>query len=160
MRLPLSKVYRAFPELDRFGDEQCRRFVRWARSKVRFRIVLLPVAAGVAWLMGVHFVASLVVPMETVSRGEKWIQTTLVVLVLVAVGASIVVGHLVRDAILIHAIRTRIRSGRCPECGFSLLGLPIADGAIVCPECGSQMTLHELGLEPRDLLVKDSMEDG
>src|SRR5207247_1731505 len=31
MRLIVRRIYRAFPELDRYTDEQCRRFVRAAR---------------------------------------------------------------------------------------------------------------------------------
>lgn len=30
----------------------------------------------------------------------------------------------------------RRRAGSCPDCGYSLLGLPARDGRLVCPECG------------------------
>ena len=41
MRFPLDKVYRAFPELDPFTDEQCRRFVQRVRVTGSYRPALL-----------------------------------------------------------------------------------------------------------------------
>ncbi len=40
MRIPFSKVYRAFPELDRFSDAECRRLVVRARvERAWFQLV-------------------------------------------------------------------------------------------------------------------------
>lgn len=155
MRLPLSKVYRAFPELDEFEDDQCERFVQWARSRIRLRRFFLPFLAVVLWVMLVAVVAPMVFWLLPSGRRFEWLLTLAILAIAAALVWSIAVALLVRDWVLIRAIRYRIRGGRCPECRFSLLGLPIHDGAIVCPECGTDMTLHELGLTPRDLLVEE-----
>jgi len=57
MRLPAFKVYRAFPELDRFSDEQCEGFVAaanrsgsgraWRRvTQAAFAVLLMSMGAG------------------------------------------------------------------------------------------------------------------
>lgn len=43
MRIPLSKIYRAFPELDSFTDEQCKRFMK--RIEVSGARRILPLLA-------------------------------------------------------------------------------------------------------------------
>ena len=57
MRLLVRRIYRAFPELDRYSDEQCRRFVRSAnrgwRRTLHASLIALVVMGGVglgAWL--------------------------------------------------------------------------------------------------------------
>lgn len=45
MRIPLNKVYRAFPELDQFSDEQCEVFVKRVLS-VRIQTILVRVGCG------------------------------------------------------------------------------------------------------------------
>lgn len=35
---------------------------------------------------------------------------------------------------------------RCTKCGYSLMGQPVEDDAVRCPECGKQATLDSLGL--------------
>ena len=39
MRLPVSKLYRAFPELDPFTDEQCIAYVVTAKQRHRIRTI-------------------------------------------------------------------------------------------------------------------------
>lgn len=156
MRLPWSKVYRAFPELDDFEDDQCERFIQWARSRIRLRRFFLPFLAAILWVILVVVIAPMVFWLLPSGRRFEWLQTLVILAIAAALVWSIAVALLVRDRVLIHAIRDRIRGGRCPECRFNLLGLPIHDGAIVCPECGTDMTLHELGLTPRDLLVEEA----
>lgn len=55
MRIPASEVYRAFAELDRFSDDQCRMFVWCAQRNRRWsrRATMLGawVAAGAIWVV-------------------------------------------------------------------------------------------------------------
>jgi hypothetical protein len=150
MRIPLRKIYRAFPELDRFDDAQCQRFVRQAERLVLSRRVerhVLEIAAG-----SLAFVVVLLL-------GEVWRRLAggpgsmrLLVLVPMLAAAPIIAGLIARDLLLRSAIRARLRSARCPRCEYSLLGLPVEDGAARCPECGESIPLEHYGLSEEDLL--------
>ncbi len=35
-------------------------------------------------------------------------------------------------------------TGLCPQCRYSLVGLPVRAGAVVCPECGRRSSLADL----------------
>ncbi len=142
MRLITRKVWRAFPELDRFSDEQCRRFVKSARGSAMRRlfgwllsaafmlIVLLLVAVGVLFLE------------EYSSTVERLHDQSHVGFIGAVYGLLVLfVGWLTflqRDWRLRRRIGRVIRMrGTCQECGYSFLGLePGADLKIRCPECG------------------------
>lgn len=139
MRLPTSKVYRAFAELDPFTDAQCRGFVHAAnRGTIRQTIgVLLLVAVGV-----VVFVVSAVIFMLladlAVSLNSP--QPTLIPLTIFTVGSvgttSLAVLGL-RDVLLRCRIRRVFRRrGACASCGYTLVGLPVSGQGVQCPECG------------------------
>ncbi|MCC7387146.1 MAG: hypothetical protein IT431_00105 [Phycisphaerales bacterium] len=157
MRLPLSKVHRAFPELDRFSDEQCVRFVRAAgrrgwRPWVHTGLLLLLGAVLTAAVLA----ASLVVwswfeqrlrlggaafyAVTSASCGVVWL-----------LGAGVLM--LLRDRLLIARVRYVVRArGACPGCGYSLLGIVVREGnVVVCPECGmgieADPSLRELVLD-------------
>lgn len=103
-RLVTGKVYRSFPELDRFTDEQCEQFVRHALG-----------AGAIAW----------------------WL-----------------LGLVIRDRWLRRTIRSSLRHTRCPRCEYSLLGLAVAEGAVVCPQYGMRVGLAERGLTAEMLMAE------
>jgi hypothetical protein len=49
------------------------------------------------------------------------------------------------------AIRRHIAEVRCSRCGYLLIGLPVREGNVVCPECGSQHHLVSEGLQEADV---------
>ena len=50
---------------------------------------------------------------------------------LMTTGAFFLIAHVARE-------RERVRSGRCPACGYDLRGTPgSASGGKTCPECGA-----------------------
>lgn len=62
MRHLTRRIYRAFPELDRFPDEACERFVRaarrgWATTLVHATIVSAVVLPGMLLAFKVYFLA-------------------------------------------------------------------------------------------------------
>ncbi len=59
MRLPAFKVYRAFPELDRFSDEQCRRFMSAAKRGLARRIIHGITQLGAAAAVHTHALTDL-----------------------------------------------------------------------------------------------------
>jgi hypothetical protein len=170
MRIPLTKVYRAFPELDQFTDEQCRGYEARARAKRQTSkaffatigvicsiLILILGFAGVNeieyWLLGPfspwrvwilrHF---LDVPLEYVDK----------VIPFIAVG---IVGLMTRDVWLRRAIRLELNRTTCPRCEYQLLGLPVSNGLVGCPECGQKTRLDLLGLRPEDLAMPDPMAE-
>ncbi len=142
MRIPGTKVYRAFPEFDRFTDEQCERFLA-AAVQMGWRRVLRWVITGVAGV--VLFVIGIV--------GAVWLRFGTQVLpnsggilmhaadllcVLVPSCAGAFGGVLVRDVLLRQHLRRLINTrGSCAACGYRLLGLPVSEAnTVACPECG------------------------
>jgi len=159
MRIPLAKLYRAFPELDRFTDEECERYVIQVTRDKRFRwwVEGLAELAWVAASVGVMVVtprllAALGAPLRV--EREHWLALS----ILVVVGGALLFGYIVRDRHFIRAVRRAMHDARCPRCKHSLVGLPLLDGGtgfqpesgaaerVRCPECGSVHRLADLGL--------------
>lgn len=170
MRLITRTVHRAFPELDAFDDDACRRFVRSAEggptaSAPRVLAtalvggVLSGASIGLVWRMGrLH------------GRGRAddlpvLVQSGLALIVLLLLSWAIAL--LTRDVLLRLGIRRILaNSARCGRCGYSLLGVPAARSSgevggvsggpdalhITCPECG--------GLTTADPALGELVSDG
>lgn len=174
MRIPGRKIYRAFPELDRFTDEQCVNFLR----VISLRRWWMRFVASVVWvvtfivLMFVYF--WIVDPLLNNGWLDRLDQVVLfqmpgwgaitsadLLVTVVNVGLFFVlptfVAILTRDRMLSRALGRHILGARCPGCKQSLIGLPIdpdeaGNGPRTrCPECGRMWVLRDLGLTPADL---------
>ena len=145
MRIPLSNIWRAFPELDRFTDDQCKRFVRsackrgWQRHFHR---------AGIGCLTFVFFILCFWAMMTLL----MWLDSPFhlyripfalltAALLIVAFGLPAAVAMVIRDRLLLRRIRFVLHTrGSCPSCQYSLLGIVVSAGNIViCPECGMEI---------------------
>ena len=141
MRLIRKRIYRAFPELDRFSDEQCRRFVgaansSWGRRVGRWAIVALVTVAG--WAVAIAGVGLFGDRLDRVFLRVSSLWAVVWGLALVGVMTAPLIAALVaRDLLLRRRVRGLIqRSGACPECHYSLLGMRVgADLRVTCPEC-------------------------
>lgn len=143
MRIPGSKIYRAFPELDQFSDDQCRKFVRaanrgfwWASLRIFLWVsgsisVLAFAAVGLSFLTGAWqtWLGESVV--EFVGGLSPWLLLALLVPLMALV---------LRDWMLIRLVRSILRNrGCCSRCSYGLLGLPVdEDLCVTCPECGAR----------------------
>ena len=142
VRVPSSKVYRAFPELDRFSDAQCRGFVSLVQRRHPWQMVGAAALCVVSVLLTVA--ALFPIAIGVVSSGRRGLDGVPLPLVTLALGlpfvVSGVVGFAVRDACLRFLIRRRNTAMKCTDCGYGLLGLPATrEGEAVtvrCPECG------------------------
>ena len=146
MRVPLSNIWRAFPELDRFTDEQCRRFVRaactrgWQRHAHRVTLCGLLVILVVASFAMISFLYAWL-------DDHYHFRTTLLSLIFVSLilfsGFFIpsVLVMLIRDRLLLRRVRYVLRArGTCPACQYSLLGIVVSeDNVVICPECGLEV---------------------
>jgi len=154
VRLPVSKIYRAFPELDRFSDEECREFVRTARQRHRLG------EAGVGCLAAFLSIATIIILMILTNRFGSWLSAHVtgrrsfdglaILSFILSIAGGLITGLVIRDCWLRGAIRSSLRSTRCGNCAYSLLGLPVRSGEVVCPECGATLVLALIGLTEAD----------
>lgn len=166
----MSKVWRAFPELDRFDDERCARFVKAAKRRWWLVAVVQGLAAFLAWLL-------LAVPATILAR---WLSNTVsqklvlgdvgfmgvsAVVMSLAMGLAFVPMLLLKDWRLRRRIAMLIAArGSCGGCGYGLLGLPVPESLrVTCPECGRETVvdaaLGELVSDERGRALFQAGED-
>jgi hypothetical protein len=160
MRMPAAKIWRAFPELDRFSDEECAVYVarlnRWRVQGGAWAAAVLCGAALVAATPWAVVASGPALSALGVDAGRTDVQAGLAVLGAVLLGAGApLTGLLTRDRLLKRAVRRKLRKAICARCGHSLLGLPLANAceraSVRCPECGFVISLELLGLSHEDL---------
>ena len=163
MRIPGTKVYRAFPEFDRFTDEQCGRFLaaavqfgwrrvlRWVVTGVTGVVLFVIGIVGAVWLR----FGTQVLP----NSGGILMHAADLLCVLVPSCAGGFGGVLVRDVLLRQQLRRLINTrGSCSACGYRLLGLPVSEAnTVACPECG-----HVSEVDPSlgELTIREGTEGG
>lgn len=160
MRLPISKIYRAFPEFDPFPDAECERYLRSAYEQARFRIGCVPLLVLIVAMPVYGALLSATVGLLVhlgFELGDRYLIVPL------ALGCSVVavpavLALVARDMVLRRVLRNRLQTARCPNCQFSLLGLPVADGATRCPECGMVIQLRAHNLTAGDLEIRRADE--
>ncbi|MBI1189407.1 MAG: hypothetical protein GC200_01825 [Tepidisphaera sp.] len=136
-----SKIYRAFPELDSYDDDDCQRFVARALESMGFKLA----TAGVMILMLVGVIPlTLYLGAELATEVSDDFFRRSLDLELTAlfwmIGLVLVIAcaFWVRDVLIGRRVRRLLRTqGRCVRCNYSLLGLEISpELTVVCPECG------------------------
>ncbi len=148
MRLISRTIYRAFPELDRYSDEQCIRFVKSARGSWLRQAFggLLIVVAAIVTLIPCAILLLRIVDFQHGRFDPMRPPFRLGTLVGLAASVALItpgplVGILLRDWLLRRRVRFVLRSrGVCRSCRYSLVGLAVgADHRVRCPECGAEM---------------------
>jgi len=150
VRIPLSEPWRAFAELDRFSDEQCRAYVAAVNQERRASRAFSRVCSVAAFLF--------IVPIGAIV-GDAFAPRVLdprPVALVCALFPSLISMLLIRDLWLRGALRKHLLAAHCPACRYILLGLVVHDGAVQCPECGKRIVLSELGLTPESLIAPAS----
>jgi len=139
MRIPGTKIYRAFGELDRFSDEQCERFLAAAMRPTTRRVLRWVVCGGVGLAAFVACVLGMVLFDTLMPRGQRISENALLVLVLTPTVVGVFAVALMRDVLLRRRMRCVINNrSSCTGCGYMLLGLPVtAASTVACPECGA-----------------------
>ncbi len=165
MRFPLSKAYRAFPELDRFSDAECEGFVRLAKSQNRPATYLWTLVgvlvAGFSIPVGfalTMFIANVVAKRGGPSAGSNATLIAFAGILLSLIGGAML-GVITYERWLKRTILSRVRAHHCAACSYSLLGLPVIDGGIICPECGQRFDLAARGLSAADVLARPDQPD-
>lgn len=158
MRLPTYKVYRAFPELDRFSDEACQRYVRAARRGQEGWLGLAPLALGLSGgfvlfmaMLGLIFAVGILAPSL---RWGPVLPFAMSGSVALAGGAAAFFTFQARDVLLRRVLEKLLKLATCPHCRYSLLGLRIDAGVVSCPECGRSADVRkDLALNEDQLLA-------
>lgn len=145
MRLLTTKIHRAFPELDRFEEERCERFVRAARRGFRRSLGRLSLMAAAFVLASGLLGLAAWKPLEALGRyavprgaGSGGPGAAVAGIVMGVCLGGCVAALVMRDVLLRRRVRYVIRArGSCSGCGYSLLGVPVPESlCVVCPECG------------------------
>lgn len=153
MRIPSTKVYRAFPELDRFSDEQCRRFAAAAKGSIWRRMrhlamellvagCALGLVAGAAYGIDRWWPAALALRLLLGVRAELARDGLVLVC---GLGGPTLAFLLVRDWLVRRSIRRVVNTrGSCGVCGYGLTSLMVTEtNTVRCPECGHEITADE-----------------
>ncbi|MFI4861277.1 MAG: hypothetical protein ACIAXF_11415 [Phycisphaerales bacterium JB063] len=160
MRVPTTKIYRAFAELDDLTDEQCILLMRRVRLRVGtnlgvgFLLTILYVVLLVLTVIAVNAVGMLLDPEGAFGKRHEFLLGFVVMFLGFGIPAAITMG--VRDYVLrkrlTSAINYEIDRVRCLACKYILIGQVARDGHVVCPECGARQHLAELGITEADLI--------
>lgn len=142
-------------ELEKVSEEEYQRLVWQARYRRGDAIWVMPLGAGLAaagvwigfaWLLTWGF--RVLAGGQMISAGLKqWWGVNIIVACLFFVAAAM----LTRWSMILTSIRIMLNRAACPFCDFSLVGLPIANGAVKCPECGETVFLHEHRIHEADI---------
>jgi hypothetical protein len=145
MRILTRRIYRAFPELDRYSDERCERFIKAAR-RGKWRLLAHIIVIGAAFVVSLALTVALFILIassleRTAGRGQA-IDWALVLPILAAIPLMSIpplAAFLTRDRLLRRRVRYVLRTrGTCQACHYSLIGLPVDERFITCPECGME----------------------
>jgi len=153
VRLPLSKVYRAFPELDRFSDDECELYVRHVSRDSGTSITVGAFAVAIGSMIVVPVVTVLTARLVFV-RPPTPVIALMSLLVFGGLFSGPLWGFLFRDRLLRRAVLERLKRARCPACRYSLVGLKSKQGRVTCPECGSVIELAATDLTEQDLVAE------
>lgn len=151
MRLLTRRIYRAFPELDRFDDAQCVRFLKaaqggWLRRTLRGSVVLASfMVLFVAAIVGMTVIAQEAGPRHDPFIGGLRTKLFALLVMVVMITPGPMLALLLRDRLLRRRVRFVLRTrGVCRVCWYSLVGLPVGEGnKVQCPECGATTEVDE-----------------
>jgi len=163
MRILTRKIHRAYPELDKFENEVCRRYVirakRLHNAWKGWAIILLSIPIAVL-LWAAIFWATMIFHFGLQDQ-YGWYASDLVADSFLMIGFTgfmwfpAIIALLVRDRWLHRCIRKQLTGVQCPTCGYSLIGLTLLkdtqDPSVHCPECGHTTTLKDMGLTQADI---------
>tara|TARA_R110002073_G_scaffold104622_5_gene236805 strand:- start:122577 stop:123080 length:504 start_codon:yes stop_codon:yes gene_type:complete len=158
MRLLTTKIYRAYPELDKYDDEVCKRYIKRAKrlqNAWKFWVLML-VALPLSLVVWFGVMYGTVYVLNEYFYNISQAPETFIMLV---IGTGIAwmpafTALLIRDRWLHRCVRKQLVGVQCPPCGYSLIGLTIDTPntpSVHCPECGQVTLLSNLGLTEADI---------
>jgi len=171
LRIITSKLYRAFPELDGFDDDQCERLLRHVKDGVSYgpslglAVFFLCAVSFVLGMMLGRIITKALAGYFLIFFGRYWSDHLLILIhMIIVLTIPGVVGLVTRDVVMWiyvrRAMAARLKRIQCLGCKYLLLGQRVVDGFVTCPECGLRMTLQQLDLRsPLELAPPDADDD-
>lgn len=163
MRILTRKIYRAYPELDKFEDDVCKRYVKRAKrinnAWKGWALIILALPSGfvtwavISWVTAI-FMSGLEAQYDLLLFDPP---STILLLVFFTgfVWFPVLMALFIRDRWLHRCIRKQLTGVKCGACGYSLLGLTIQHdldhSSVHCPECGHRIILKDMGLTEADI---------
>ena len=143
-----TKLWRAFPELDPFSDEQCRPVITFVSRSSLDQLCCIGLVLLGTLVSGFLLVGFLPVVQHAFNMPQphRSYELPLALLFTIGMGTLPFVGVLrVRDMLLRHHLRKLLTNGStCASCSYSLLGLPLDEHhRTTCPECGTVQDVHK-----------------
>jgi hypothetical protein len=166
LRIPINKIYRAFPELDEYTDQQCQLLVKRVQLSGFSKFTANGAAFGgfivglIAMLPMIYALIALLQAVDPIWQSRITEDYRAFIWAFGLFWPAAVGGLIGRDMVLrrllIKAINVHIDRVRCPQCKYILIGQREHHGAVTCPECGHSATLRSLGLVAADLIPPES----
>lgn len=139
-------------DLEHVPESRYRQLIARALLKRGDAAWLIPLVLGLIaaciWLVAGY---ALVIALSSSSVVPNWSRIGFVNVTIAAI-LTIAVGAVIRWKMVTTSIRRLLNKAACPYCEFSLVGLEVEFGGVVCPECGERLLLSELGLTKDDLI--------
>ena len=167
MRILSRKIWRAFPELDQFDDDVCRRYIRQARklgnsTKGAFFVMLVLPLSFVLWAGLMFNFDAIMYYLESWHNIEifdflssSFRDVFIAIRLTGYIWFPVLCMAIVRDRWLNRCIRKQLSGNKCGACGYSLIGLSLMkdseEPSVTCPECGHHIVLREMGLSKADI---------
>jgi hypothetical protein len=165
MRLISRKLWRAFPELDQYDDEVCKRYIARARQVRGSEVYVLTMVAVILCSLilailstNVHYHALIWLAdrLKTGYQIGAFSETFVELLVFVSlIWVPALSGFITRDFLLRRCVRQHLSGAICHGCRYSLIGLDIFDlqgeTHVLCPECGEKVNLARNNLSEADV---------
>jgi hypothetical protein len=162
LRLLSKEIWRAFPELDQFDDEVCKRYVQTAKQTRRAWVdrglisISIPVSFTLWYLFALGVGPLIEGSFPARSGPLRIVEFGLLSLLITGfVYAPWISSLITRDRLLRGAIKRRISSTTCERCNYSLVGLSIVNQYerlhVQCPECGNKTALNEGHITEADI---------
>ena len=159
MRILTKKIYRAYPELDKFDNEVCKRYIKRAiRLQNTWKFgALMFLIFPITWALwaGLMYLVTFLVELRFFEKLPGLLQDSFLAVMLSGIAwVPLLVILFARDRWLHRCIRKQLTGVQCPPCGYSLIGLTINTPdtpSVHCPECGQVTLLSDLGLTEADI---------
>ncbi|MFO0375506.1 MAG: hypothetical protein ACK51N_00515 [bacterium] len=146
MRWLVRRLYRAFPELDPFSDQECRAFVHRARWSKRHVLVHPALLLGTWTVLAASYwgLVLWLLDAPVTKDGQWWWWVWRLVVGVLAAAAVLLAGLRVRHVLLRRAVAALLAArGACDGCGHGMVGVLVGEQGAVCPECALVKRLAE-----------------